>query len=178
MIYSTIMGIRFQIDRLHMVGWLTLIIYKTNIFIMISMIMIQLYGIQYSSTSIHLYIYSNKLNTFTFPQNLFLLLEKNSIYSVFLSFIVSENRQVCQICVYTINLDSYWIRENLLTYKSNDQNSEENPEGVTEDVHQDDGDESDGEVELTPPLLILTATEDLNTNCVFSENWLIGKLFL
>ena len=36
MIYPTIMGIRFQIDRLHMVGRLTLIIYKTNIFIMIS----------------------------------------------------------------------------------------------------------------------------------------------
>ena len=49
----------------------------------------------------------------------------------------------------------------LLTDKGHNQNAQEDSQGVTEDMHQHDGDESDGEVELTHSLLILSTTQNL-----------------
>ena len=49
----------------------------------------------------------------------------------------------------------------LLTNKSDDKHAEEDPEDVAEDVHEDDGDEGDGEAGLALSLLALSSTEDL-----------------
>ena len=41
------------------------------------------------------------------------------------------------------------------THQDDDQEAQEDPEDVAEDVHEDDGEEGDGQARLTPPLLAL-----------------------
>ena len=55
----------------------------------------------------------------------------------------------------------FWDLRHCPTDKRHDKNAEKDPENVAEDVHEDDGDEGDGEVELALPLLAAPAAEDL-----------------
>ena len=48
-----------------------------------------------------------------------------------------------------------------LTYECNHQDAEEDPEGVTEDVHHHDGEQGHGQVGLTLPLVTLAAAQNL-----------------
>ena len=48
-----------------------------------------------------------------------------------------------------------------LTYECHHEDTEEDPEGVAEDVHHHDGEQGHRQVGLTPPLVILTTTQDL-----------------
>ena len=48
-----------------------------------------------------------------------------------------------------------------LTYERHHEDTEEDPEGVAEDVHHHDGEQGHRQVGLTPPLVILTTTQDL-----------------
>ena len=50
-----------------------------------------------------------------------------------------------------------------LTYKRHHKDPEEDPERVTDDVHEDDGDEGHRQVELTLPLLAPPPAQNLNT---------------
>ena len=50
-----------------------------------------------------------------------------------------------------------------LTYKRHHQDPEEHPERVADDVHEDDGDESHRQVELTLPLLAPPPAQNLKT---------------
>ena len=52
----------------------------------------------------------------------------------------------------------------ILTDKSHDQDSQDDPEGITEEVHQDNGEEGDGQVKLRSSFLILASAENLNQN--------------
>ena len=45
----------------------------------------------------------------------------------------------------------------MLTYEHNNEDAKEDPEDVAEDVHEDDGYESDGKAHLPLPLLTLTS---------------------
>ena len=47
------------------------------------------------------------------------------------------------------------------TYESDNKDAEEDPEGVADDVHEDDGGEGDGEAHLSQPLATLSPAEDV-----------------
>ena len=47
------------------------------------------------------------------------------------------------------------------TYKSYNKDAEEDPEGIADDVHEDDGGEGDGEAHLSQPLTTLSPAEDV-----------------
>ena len=51
--------------------------------------------------------------------------------------------------------------EDQLTNERHHEDTEEDPEGVAEDVHHHDGEQGHRQVGLTPPLVILTTTQDL-----------------
>ena len=48
-----------------------------------------------------------------------------------------------------------------LTYERHHEDTEEDPEGVAEDVHHHDGEQGHRQVELTLSLVILAATQNL-----------------
>ena len=50
-----------------------------------------------------------------------------------------------------------------ITYEGDNENTEEDPEGVAEDVHEDDGDQGDAKITLTLPFLTLPSTQNLQT---------------
>ena len=52
--------------------------------------------------------------------------------------------------------------DNSVTDKGHHQDSQDDPEGVTKEVHEDDGEEGDGQVKLRSSFLILASTENLN----------------
>ena len=45
------------------------------------------------------------------------------------------------------------------TYESDNKDAEEDPEGVADDVHEDDGGKSEGKAHLPKPLATLSTTE-------------------
>ena len=47
------------------------------------------------------------------------------------------------------------------TYESYNKDTEEDPEGVADDVHEDDGGEGDGKAHLSQPLTTLSPAEDV-----------------
>ena len=56
--------------------------------------------------------------------------------------------------------------ERSLTYKRDHEDSEEDPKGVTEDVHEDDGDQGDAKIALALSSLTLSSTQNLETKKV------------
>ena len=47
------------------------------------------------------------------------------------------------------------------TYESDNKDAEEDPEGVADDVHEDDGGKSEGKAHLSQPLTTLSPAEDV-----------------
>ena len=62
--------------------------------------------------------------------------------------------------VYSIHI-TYKALDDGLTYERHHEDTEEDPEGVTEDVHHHDGEQGHRQVCLTTPLVILTTAQDL-----------------
>ena len=56
----------------------------------------------------------------------------------------------------------------ILTHECNDEDAKNDPEDVTEDVHDDDGEESHRQVELALPLLVLAPAQNLG-KCIEAE---------
>ena len=53
-------------------------------------------------------------------------------------------------------------RLTILTDKGHHQDSQDDPEGITKEVHENDREKGDGQVKLRSPFLILASTENLN----------------
>ena len=63
-------------------------------------------------------------------------------------------RKGCKVIWF--NIKKFW-----LTNQGYNENTKKDTESIAEDVHEDDGDEGDCQVELTLPLLAASATQDL-----------------
>ena len=58
----------------------------------------------------------------------------------------------------------------ILTDKGHHQDSQDDPEGITKEVHENDREEGDGQVKLRPPFLILASTENLNFGLFLADS--------